>query len=73
MYTSPFRLTSTLRTVNADTLQVLDKTYLLDSNANRSYLLNKTQHIIGGFGKLPGDPPGKFCLSDIVDVDLSIV
>ena len=31
----------------------------MDFNANRRYLLDKTQHIIGGFAKMPGDPPGK--------------
>lgn len=39
-------------------LQILKKIHLIDFNANRRYLLEKTQHIIGGFGKMPGDPPG---------------
>ncbi|MCJ1253144.1 hypothetical protein MMC24_000951 [Lignoscripta atroalba] len=39
------------------TLGILQKVHLLDFNANRRYLLDKTQHIIGGFGKVPGDPP----------------
>ena len=38
---------------------MLNKVHLLDFNANRRYLLDKTQHTVGGFGKLPGDPPGK--------------
>ena len=25
-------------------------------------MLEKTQHIIGGFGKMPGDPPGSYSL-----------
>ena len=39
--------------------QVLDRTDLLNATANRNYLLEKTQHLIGGFGKMPGDAPGK--------------
>lgn len=39
------------------TLAMLNQVHLMDFNANRRYLLEKTQHIIGGFGKLPGDPP----------------
>ncbi|MCJ1439455.1 hypothetical protein MMC27_008849 [Xylographa pallens] len=39
------------------TLIMLKKTHLLSFNAIRRYLLEKTQHIVGGFGKLPGDPP----------------
>lgn len=31
-----------------------------DFNAIRHYLLDKTQHMIGGFGKLPGDVPGPY-------------
>ncbi|KAL8826480.1 MAG: hypothetical protein Q9191_003781 [Dirinaria sp. TL-2023a] len=40
------------------TLAILNQVHLMDFNANRRYLLDKTQHLIGGFGKLPGDPPG---------------
>ncbi|MCJ1386008.1 Geranylgeranyl transferase type-1 subunit beta [Xylographa soralifera] len=39
------------------TLIMLGKAHLLSFNAIRRYLLEKTQHIVGGFGKLPGDPP----------------
>ena len=39
---------------------MLNQIHLVDFNANRQYLLEKTQHMIGGFGKLPGDPPGKY-------------
>lgn len=42
----------------------------MDFNANRRYLLEKTQHMIGGFGKMPGDPPGK---SAIAFLSLEIV
>ncbi|KAL8856997.1 MAG: hypothetical protein Q9178_006402 [Gyalolechia marmorata] len=40
-------------------LTMLDNIHLLDQEALRGYLLEKTQHRIGGFGKLPGDVPGK--------------
>ncbi|KAL9605133.1 MAG: hypothetical protein Q9219_000067 [cf. Caloplaca sp. 3 TL-2023] len=40
-------------------LALLDSLHLVDLDALRDYLFNKTQHQIGGFGKLPGDPPGK--------------
>ncbi|KAF2757067.1 geranylgeranyl transferase type I beta subunit [Pseudovirgaria hyperparasitica] len=41
-------------------LAVLGKFDLIDKSAARRYLLDKTQHIIGGFGKLAGDPPDIF-------------
>ena len=41
---------------------MLNRIYLIDFNANRRFLLDKTQHMIGGFGKLEGEPPGKFSL-----------
>ncbi|KAF8252757.1 terpenoid cyclases/Protein prenyltransferase [Wilcoxina mikolae CBS 423.85] len=34
-------------------LDMLKKLYLIDINANRRFLLEKTRHIIGGFMKLP--------------------
>ncbi|KAL8699658.1 MAG: hypothetical protein Q9224_001316 [Gallowayella concinna] len=39
-------------------LTILNSIHLLDQEALRRYLLEKTQHRIGGFGKLPGDVPG---------------
>ena len=33
---------------------------MIDREADRRYLLGKTQHRIGGFGKFPGVPPGEF-------------
>ncbi|KAL8953650.1 MAG: hypothetical protein Q9222_000487 [Ikaeria aurantiellina] len=45
-------------------LQSLD---LLNLTALRTYLLEKTQHRIGGFGKLPGEPPGE-CLALSLDL-----
>ncbi|OJD13721.1 hypothetical protein AJ78_05853 [Emergomyces pasteurianus Ep9510] len=39
------------------TLGILDSLNVINAEANRRYLLEKTQHIIGGFGKCVGDPP----------------
>ena len=36
---------------------MLKKVHLVAFNAIRRYLLEKTQHVVGGFGKFPGDPP----------------
>jgi geranylgeranyl transferase type-1 subunit beta len=41
----------------ASSNQTLDKLTVVDEFAARSYLVNKTQHLIGGFGKTPGDAP----------------
>ncbi|KAI9872239.1 MAG: hypothetical protein M1830_001875, partial [Pleopsidium flavum] len=38
-------------------LAILNKVHLMNFNANRRYLLEKTQHVVGGFGKLPGEDP----------------
>lgn len=38
---------------------MLDRYFVVDGDRNRRYLLERTQHLIGGFGKGPGDPPGK--------------
>lgn len=38
-------------------LDALEALELMDHHASRRYLLTKTQHLVGGFGKLPGDPP----------------
>ena len=40
--------------------QLLSKTHLISHDLNRAYLLERTQHAIGGFGKTAGDPPGGF-------------
>ena len=37
--------------------KTLDYTCLSSLPAARTYLLDGAQHVIGGFGKLPGDPP----------------
>lgn len=42
---------------NGATLMMLDRSSVVDSDRNRRYLLGKTQHLVGGFGKVPGDPP----------------
>lgn len=38
---------------------MLDRYSVIDDARNRQYLLDKTQHLVGGFGKSVGDPPGK--------------
>ncbi|KAL1965630.1 hypothetical protein VTN77DRAFT_5307 [Rasamsonia byssochlamydoides] len=38
-------------------LAMLDRLSLIDASGNRLYLLDKTQHLIGGFGKGVGEPP----------------
>lgn len=38
---------------------MMDRLDLVDASRNRQYLLEKTQHIVGGFGKGVGEPPGK--------------
>jgi geranylgeranyl transferase type-1 subunit beta len=37
--------------------QLLGSLPLINSDSNRRYLLDKTQHLVGGFGKKAGDPP----------------
>jgi hypothetical protein len=38
---------------------MLGLNHLISPSLNRRYLLEHTQHpIAGGFGKVPGDPPG---------------
>ena len=40
-------------------LGILNRLHLQNFNAAERYLLEKTQHQIGGFSKMPGDPPGE--------------
>ncbi|KAL4900584.1 hypothetical protein BDW74DRAFT_161733, partial [Aspergillus multicolor] len=42
---------------NTATLDMLDRLSLIDPERNRRYLLQKTQHFVGGFGKSVGDLP----------------
>ncbi|RAL09466.1 protein geranylgeranyltransferase type I subunit CDC43 [Aspergillus homomorphus CBS 101889] len=42
---------------NLATLVMVDRLSLVDADRNHRYLLDKTQHIIGGFGKGVGEPP----------------
>ncbi|OJJ47458.1 hypothetical protein ASPZODRAFT_130926 [Penicilliopsis zonata CBS 506.65] len=42
---------------NMATLLMLDRLALVDVELNRRYLLEKTQHIVGGFGKGVGETP----------------
>ena len=37
--------------------QTLNQLNIIDRIALRRYLLDKVQHLVGGFGKMPGDPP----------------
>ena len=46
--------------------QILNRVYLQDFNGIRRYLLEKTQHMIGGFGKMPGDLPGESCMIGVL-------
>ncbi|ODH45063.1 hypothetical protein ACO22_00455 [Paracoccidioides brasiliensis] len=39
------------------TLSILDRLNVVNVDTNRRYLLEKTQHLIGGFAKCAGDPP----------------
>lgn len=48
------------RELTSGPVQMLNREHLQDFNAIRHYLLDKTQHMIGGFGKLPGDVPGPY-------------
>jgi hypothetical protein len=38
---------------------MLDRYCVIDDVRNRRYLLEKVQHLVGGFGKSVGDHPGK--------------
>ncbi|KAJ5913505.1 Terpenoid cyclases/protein prenyltransferase alpha-alpha toroid [Penicillium tannophilum] len=42
---------------NGATLMMLDRYSVIDDVRNRRYLLEKVQHLVGGFGKSVGDPP----------------
>jgi geranylgeranyl transferase type-1 subunit beta len=41
-------------------LQVLGRLDIIDPQPIRKWLLDKTQHIVGGFGKVTGDPPDMY-------------
>lgn len=43
---------------------MMNRLDLVDASRNRQYLLGKTQHIIGGFGKGVGEPPGWYTLEE---------
>lgn len=38
---------------------MMDRLHLIEPESNRRYLIEKTQHLVGGFGKGVGEPPGK--------------
>jgi geranylgeranyl transferase type-1 subunit beta len=44
--------------IKADEAKILHRLDLIDSERLRRYLLGKVQHMVGGFGKGVGDPPG---------------
>lgn len=41
-----------------DSRKMMDRLPLVDADRDRRYLLEKTQHAVGGFGKAVGEPPG---------------
>ncbi|KAH7391766.1 geranylgeranyl transferase-like protein type i beta subunit [Pyrenochaeta sp. MPI-SDFR-AT-0127] len=41
-------------------LQILDRLGIIDQKPIRKWLLDKTQHAVGGFGKVTGDPPDMY-------------
>jgi geranylgeranyl transferase type-1 subunit beta len=41
-------------------LQILDHMHIINPAPIRKYLLDKTQHAVGGFGKVTGDPPDMY-------------
>jgi prenyltransferase beta subunit len=45
--------------------QMLGHSDLINKDGARRFLLEKTQHMIGGFGKTPGNPPGKYVLDPL--------
>lgn len=49
-------------------LGMLHRQHLQNFNAAERYLLGKTQHRIGGFSKMPGDPPGESALSSTLPI-----
>lgn len=44
--------------IKTDEAKILHRLDLIDSERLRRYLLGKVQHMVGGFGKGVGDPPG---------------
>ena len=41
-------------------LQILGHESLIEAGPSRAFLLEKTQHIVGGFGKHPGNTPDAY-------------
>lgn len=44
---------------------MMNRLDLVDGARNRRYLVEKTQHLVGGFGKGVGEPPGMIQSSSI--------
>jgi len=38
---------------------MMDRLHLIEPASDRRYLIEKTQHLVGGFGKGVGESPGK--------------
>jgi prenyltransferase beta subunit len=57
MYGFPF-----LSGASANSIKLMGSSQLINQEAIRRFLLEQTQHRIGGFGKAPGNPPGTFYL-----------
>ena len=55
MYDSPF-----IFAASANSIKLVGNSQLINQEAVRRFLLEQTQHRIGGFGKAPGNPPGTF-------------
>ncbi|TAQ90498.1 hypothetical protein B7494_g1197 [Chlorociboria aeruginascens] len=49
----------------AASLSILGEAQVLNAELTQQFLFAKTQHLIGGFGKTPGDPPGLATLATL--------
>lgn len=54
------RSTLKIPTDHTDRAQILGHEDLLDKGPSRAFLLDKTQHMVGGFGKHPGVKPDAY-------------
>ena len=61
-------LTPTANILLADPVQMAGHPGLINLDGMRRFLLEQTEHIIGGFGKTPGDPPGMRRFSDRISM-----
>ncbi|KAH8815248.1 terpenoid cyclases/protein prenyltransferase alpha-alpha toroid [Xylogone sp. PMI_703] len=56
--TSPYTIAPNSNSQLMSTLKMLGHVNVIDKEATRRFLFEKTQHRIGGFAKFPGHPPG---------------